>query len=124
MVQAKLNVVVVTGAAGIGEAVARRLAPGRGLVLADAKADQFAGVTGHDYETRTLITRIPTAGGRSPHPFKGGYLGSERSRCDPRLIERFSEFVRAERQGRFKRHGAKMDGLEQSRFDNLGPHTR
>jgi len=38
------DVVVVTGAGGMGEAVARRLGPGRILVLADTSDDRLAGV--------------------------------------------------------------------------------
>jgi NAD(P)-dependent dehydrogenase (short-subunit alcohol dehydrogenase family) len=38
------EIVVVTGAGGIGEAVARRLGPGRTLVLADVSEDQLARV--------------------------------------------------------------------------------
>jgi NAD(P)-dependent dehydrogenase (short-subunit alcohol dehydrogenase family) len=52
--------VVVTGAGGMGEAVARRLGPGRILVLADASQDRLAGVAerlsaaGHQVRTVRL----------------------------------------------------------------------
>ncbi len=59
------KVVVVTGAGGMGEAIARRLAPGRTLVLADASGEQLdaagARLEALGHSVRTLRTDVSSA---------------------------------------------------------------
>jgi NAD(P)-dependent dehydrogenase (short-subunit alcohol dehydrogenase family) len=63
--EARRDVVVITGAGGMGEAVARRLAPGRAVVLADTSETQLAEcadrLAGAGHEVHPVRTDVSAA---------------------------------------------------------------
>ncbi|WP_326720183.1 SDR family oxidoreductase [Streptomyces sp. NBC_00243] len=64
--ESRRDVVVVTGAGGMGAAIARRLGSGRTLVLADASRDQLDRAVGalrdEGYEARGVLTDVSDRG--------------------------------------------------------------
>ncbi|WP_405923716.1 SDR family oxidoreductase [Streptomyces sp. NBC_00035] len=64
--QSRRDVVVVTGAGGMGAAIARRLGSGRTLILADASRDQLDRAVGalrdEGYEARGVLTDVSDRG--------------------------------------------------------------
>ncbi|PUB25369.1 NAD(P)-dependent dehydrogenase (short-subunit alcohol dehydrogenase family) [Promicromonospora sp. AC04] len=77
------NVVVVTGAGGMGQAVARRLGPGAHLVLADFNEESLVGVAdqlrGEGYEVTPVVTDVSSRAAVTDLAQKAASLGEVRS---------------------------------------------
>jgi NAD(P)-dependent dehydrogenase (short-subunit alcohol dehydrogenase family) len=77
------DVVVVTGAGGMGEAIARRLGPGRLLVLADAKDSQLADtcnrLAGDGHDVLAVRTDVSAAADVDALADRAAALGSIRA---------------------------------------------